>query len=425
MDKKQPRLDIEYRIVGLAMFMRNSTNHAAAKKILPYGQQWISDEDIDEVLKTLKSDFITQGPKVSEFENKVANYVGAKYAVAVSSGTAALHAACFAAGLSKGDEVITSPLTFVASSNCVLYVGGEPVFADIELDTYTIDTTEIKKSITSKTKAIIPVDFAGHPCELDEMMGIAEKNNLCVIEDAAHALGAEYKGKKIGNVADMTILSFHPAKHITTGEGGMVVTNNEKFYQKLLLFRSHGITKDSNRFVNTDMAFSINQKTKKVEVNPWYYEMQELGYNYRMTDLQCALGIAQLKKLDRFIERRRWIVSRYNEAFKKLKNVIVPIEKDGMKSSYHLYIIRIDFKKVGKSRAQVMNELKESGIGTQVHYIPVHLQPYYRSRFGYTDGDFPNALTFYQQALSLPLYPKMTDSDVENVINVVTTLVGL
>jgi UDP-4-amino-4,6-dideoxy-N-acetyl-beta-L-altrosamine transaminase len=404
--------------------MGNSKNRAITKKILPYGQQWISDEDVNEVLKTLKSDFITQGPKVSEFENKVANYVGAKYAVAVSSGTAALHAACFAAGISGGDEVITSPLTFVASSNSVLYVGGKPVFADIELDTYTIDTTEIKKNITSKTKAIIPVDFAGHPCELDKIMRIAKKNNLCVIEDAAHALGARYNGKIIGSIADMTILSFHPVKHITTGEGGMVMTNNEKFYQKLLLFRTHGITKDSNKFVNKDLAFAPNPKTKKVEVNPWYYEMQELGYNYRMTDFQCALGIAQLEKLDRFIERRRWIVSRYNAAFKKLKNVIVPIEKDGVKSSYHLYVVRIYFKNIGKSRAQVMNELKESGVGSQVHYIPVHLQPYYRSRFGYVDSDFPNTMIFYQQALSLPLYPKMTDNDVENVINAVTNLVG-
>lgn len=404
--------------------MEKSTNRTTAKKILPYGQQWISDDDVDEVLRTLKSDFITQGPKVSEFERLVANYVGAKYAVAVSSGTAALHAACFAAGISKGDEAITSPMTFVASSNCVLYVGGKPVFADIELDTYTIDTAEIKKNITTKTKAIIPVDFAGHPCELDEIMRIAKKNNLCVIEDAAHALGAEYKGKKIGSITDMTILSFHPVKHITTGEGGMVVTNNEKFYQKLLLFRTHGITKDSNRFINKDLAFSLNPKTKKIEVNPWYYEMQELGYNYRMTDFQCALGITQLKKLDRFIERRRWIVSQYNAAFKKLKNIIVPIEKDGAKSSYHLYVIRIDFRNIGKSRAQVMSELKERGVGSQVHYIPVHLQPYYRSRFGYVDSDFPDTMTFYQQALSLPLYPKMTDNDVENVINAVTTSVG-
>ena len=266
-------------------------------KYIPYAKQWILDDDVDIVADSLRSDYLTQGSKVLEFENKTARYCGTKYAVAMSSGTAALHAAAFVAGIKHGDEVITSPITFVASANCVLYCGGKPVFADIEEDTINIDPNEITKKITTKTKAIIPVHFAGHPCDLEEIHDIAKKHNLIIIEDACHALGAEYNDSKIGacKYSDMTVLSFHAVKHITTGEGGMILTNNENYYKRLLMFRTHGITRDPNKIINSDEG-------------DWYYEMQFLGFNYRITDFQCALGISQLQKFDTFLKRRKEIV---------------------------------------------------------------------------------------------------------------------
>ena len=264
---------------------------------IPYGRQWIEKDDIDAVVDVLKSDYVTTGPAVEQFEKTVAKYVGAKYAVAIANGTAALHAACYAAGIGPGDEVITTPITFAASANCALYCGATPVFADIEEDTYNIDPKEIEKKITEKTKAIVAVHFTGQPCKMDEIHAIAKKHKLIVIEDAAHALGADYKGKRVGSMSDMTTFSFHPVKHITTGEGGMIVTNSKKLYDKLILFRSHGITRDA----------------KKLEKNEggWYYEQQDLGYNYRITDIQCAIGTSQMKKLDKFVERRRAIAKRY------------------------------------------------------------------------------------------------------------------
>ncbi len=268
---------------------------------LPYGRQWIEDDDIEAVVKILKSDFLTTGPAILEFEEAVANYVGAKYAVSFSNGTAALHGACFAAGIQEGDEVITTPMTFAASANCVLYQGGTPVFADIDDSTYNIDPKQIEEKITSKTKAIIPVHFTGQPAELDEIHRLAQEHNLVVIEDAAHALGASYKKKRIGGLSDMTMFSFHPVKHITSGEGGVITTNDDVYYQKLLQFRSHGIIKD--------------QQLMTEPHGPWYYEMQSLGFNYRMTDIQAALGANQLKKIDRFLSRRKHYVSLYNEAF--------------------------------------------------------------------------------------------------------------
>lgn len=379
--------------------------------MIPYSRQHIDEEDIKAVVEVLRSDWITQGPKIAEFEKKVADYCGSKYAVAVNSGTAALHLACLAAGVSPGDEVITSPITFVASANCALYVGAKPVFADIRPDTYCIDPAEIEKRITGKTKAIIPVDFAGHPCKMDDINKIAKDKGIVVIEDAAHSLGAEYKGKKVGSLADMTTFSFHPVKHITTGEGGMIVTDNKEYYERLLLLRSHGITRDSALFTSSNSRSTA----------PWYYEMQELGFNYRMADFQCALGISQLAKLDTFIKRRREIAAAYNEAFREMGNVISPVEMPNCKSSYHLYPIQI----ANRERDIIFNSLREKGIGVNVHYIPVHLQPYYRKKFGYGKGDFPKAESYFARCVSLPIHQGMTDEEMEYVRTTVSKRIGL
>jgi perosamine synthetase len=359
---------------------------------IPYGKQWIEEDDVEAVVEVLRSDWLTQGPKVEEFEKAVAEYCGAQYAVAVSSGTAALHAAYHVAGIGEGDEVITTPLTFSATVNGVVYNGGTPVLCDIEAETLNIDPAEITKKITPKTKAIAPVDFAGHPCEYEEILKIAQEHNLLVIEDAAHALGAMYKGEKVGGIADMTIFSFHPVKAITTGEGGMVLTNNKDFYEKLKTFRHHGIV-------------------KKPEQGGWYYEIKDLGYNYRLTDIHSALGLSQLKKLDRFVNRRREIVAQYNKAFEGLDEVVVPSEKEYVRSAYHIYIIQVQ-----ANRRKVFDALQEEGIGAQVHYVPVHYHPYYQKKFGYKKGNFPVTEAYYENALTLPLFPKMTDSEVEKVI---------
>jgi len=383
-------------------------------KYLPYGHQWLDEDDIEAVVQVLRSDWITQGSKIKEFEKAVAEYVGAKYAVAVSSGTAALHAACFAAGISKGDEVITTPITFVASSNCILYMGGKPVFADIKEDTYNIDPEEIEKKITNKTKAIIPVDFAGQTANLNEIHKIAQKHNLTVIEDASHALGAHYKINnkwiKIGSClhSDMAIFSFHPVKPITTGEGGMVVTNNTEYYEKLLMFRAHGITKDPDKFTNEKIR----------NAPPWYYEMQELGYNYRITDFQCALGISQLRKLDGFIKRRREIVKKYNESFKSVEEIITPYEKPDVKSAWHIYVIRLKLDKLRATRKEIFEALRAENISVQVHYIPVYYHPYYQ-KLGYKKGLCPKAEKYYEESITLPIFPAMKDQDVNDVIQTV------
>lgn len=372
-------------------------------EIIPYGHHWIDKNDINEVVKVLKSDWITQGLKVKEFENALCKYTGAKYTVVVSSGTAALHIACLAAGIKPGDEVITSSITFAASANCISYCGGTPVFADIQEDTVNIDPEEIKKKINQKTKAIIPVHFAGHPCNLEELKEIVKKHNLLLIEDAAHALGAEYKSSKIGSCkySDMTIFSFHPVKHVTTGEGGAVLTNREDLYERLLLLRNHGITKDKKKMEHCNGS--------------WYYEMQELGFNYRLTDFQCALGISQLRKLEKFLSRRREIVNIYNKELSKVGEVILPVEKPYIKSSWHIYYIRL---KDSSRRKTVFEKLRKYNVGVQVHYIPVHLQPYYRKNFGYKVGDYPKAEEYYKSTITLPLYPKMTDSEIKYVVDI-------
>ena len=367
---------------------------------IPYGRQCIGEDDIQAVVDILKSDYLTTGPSIEEFERIVAEYVRVKYAVAVTNGTAALHAACFAAGIKPGDEVITSPITFAASANCVLYCGGTPVFADIDKRTYNIDPRDIRRKIASRTKAIIAVHLAGQPCDMDEIHKIADENHLIVIEDGAHALGSVYKGKKIGGLSDLTTFSFHPVKPITTGEGGMITTNDEALYQKLLLFRSHGITRDASLL-------------KEAE-GPWYYEQQCLGYNYRITDFQCALGISQMRKLDCFLERRRRLVRRYEEALKGCTNVITPYQMEGTDSGWHLYIIQV----LNHDRKEVFEKLREQGIGVNVHYIPVYKHPYYQEN-GYGSVHCENAEHLYENMLSLPLYPLLTDEQQEFVIQAV------
>lgn len=431
---------------------------------IPYGHQSINEEDIQAVIEVLKSDFLTTGPKVQEFEQKVAAYTGARYAVAVANGTAALHAACYAAGISEGDEVITSPITFAASANCVFYCKARPVFADIDPQTYNIDPDDVERKITNRTKAMIPVDFGGQPCDLDRIFELAKKYNLMVIEDAAHALGASYKGKKIGSISDMTIFSFHPVKHITTGEGGMVMTNDEELYQKLKLFRTHGITREEKYFLHgkewkmgeqkaenekTRNQEVGNQKTEKQKTvqkqdtgnsgakkdqtaetkmeywqrNPedyegsWYYEQVELGYNYRISDIQCALGISQMDRLEQFVERRRTLAEQYHKAFSDCKDIITPKQKKGADSSWHLYPIQI----LHHGRREIFEKLREAGIGVNVHYIPVYTFPYYQ-RNGYQNVYCKNAEELYKHLISLPLYPDLTDEQQAYVIDTLKDL---
>lgn len=371
-------------------------------KNIPYGRQWIEDDDIEAVVRVLRGDYLTTGPKIKEFEEKLANYTGAKYAVAVSNGTAALHAACFSAGIKEGDEVITTPITFAASANCVLYMGAKPVFADIDPKTYNINPEDIKAKVTDKTKAIIPVHFTGQPCDMDEIFKIAKQYNLSVIEDGAHALGAEYKGRRVGSMGDMTTFSFHPVKHITTGEGGAITTNSESIYKKLLLFRTHGITRDSNDLLNNDGS--------------WYYEQQYLGFNYRITDIQAALGLSQLAKSERFLKLRREYVRQYNEAFRDINEISIPFELEGTNSSWHLYIIKLNMENINCDRKQIFEELQSRNIGVNVHYIPVYYHPYYM-QLGYKKGICPCAEALYETIITLPLFPKMEKEDVQYVIS--------
>ena len=368
--------------------------------MIPYGKQQIDSEDIKSVEEVLNSDFLTTGPKIKEFEEKICEFVGCKYAVAVNSGTSALHIACLAAGLKKGDELITSPITFAASANCALYCNAKPVFVDVNKQGL-IDEDQIEDKITKKTKIIIPVHYTGLPCEIDKIRKIANENNLIIIEDACHALGAKYKDSKIGDCkySDMTIFSFHPVKHITTGEGGMITTNSKELYEKLLILRTHGISKEK-------------LSTEKRESESWYYEMLSLGYNYRITDIQCALGINQLRKINKFITKRRSLVERYNQAFKNNKNIETIREGEDKFNPYHLYVIKLGNEKI---RKELFNYLKEKEIFCQIHYIPVYWHPYYE-KLGYKKGICPNAEGFYKKILSLPLYPELSFSQQDFVI---------
>jgi len=369
--------------------------------LLPYGQQSIDESDIAAVVEVLRSDWLTTGPKVGEFEEAVAAFVGAKYAVSFSSGTAALHGAAFAAGLQAGDEAITTPLTFAATANCVLYQGATPVFADVEPDRLNIDPEQVASRISPRTKAILPVDYAGHPAELGEILRLADRNGLVVIEDACHALGAQYKGRRVGSLAHMTVFSFHPVKHVTTGEGGMVTTDSPRYADTLRKFRNHGIDCDARA---------------RHAKGQWHYEMVLLGFNYRLSDIACALGIQQLNKLGANLARRRKIAARYNAAFRYMPALRIPAVQHECSPAWHLYAVRLELEELSSTRDQVFQALRAENIGVNVHYIPVHLHPYYHDRFGCKGGEFQVAESAYERLMSLPLFPGMSDRDVEDVI---------
>ena len=377
---------------------------------LYYGHQYLDEKDVQAVVEVLHSDYLTCGPKITELEQKLCELTGAKYAVVCSNDTAALHIACMAAGVSAGDEVITTPITFLASANCALYCEAKPVFADIDEETYNIDPKEIEKALTPKTKAVVAVDYTGQVVDLDAIMETCHKQNVVVIEDAAHSIGTLYKGRPVGSIADMTTFSFHPVKTVTAGEGGAVLTDNEEYYKKLLLYRSHGMTRDQA------------QMTKESE-GGWYYQMIDLGYNYRMTDMQAALLISQLEKLPMFSKRRKEIVARYNEAFSQIPELTVQQELEGSDTTRHLYILRIKPEKLSIDRREFFDALAAENIMCNVHYIPIYLQPYYQE-MGYPKGLCPKAEKLYSEMMSLPLYYAMTDQDVEDVITAVQKIVA-
>jgi len=420
------------------------------RSIIPYGRQCIDEDDIQAVVEVLRSDWLTTGPKVAQFEEAVAQFVGAKYAVAVSSGTAALHAAMYAIGIGPGDEVILPPMTFVATANSVVFQGGTPVFADVDPDTLLIDPDEVEGKITPQTKAIIAVDYAGQPCDYDALRDIADKHGLILIADACHALGAEYKGKRVGALTDFTVFSFHPVKHITTGEGGMITTDKPDLADRMRLFRNHGITRNPDKFTVHRSPFTTPQRTTdngQRTTSLCYYEMLDLGYNYRITDIQCALGISQLQKLPRFLERRRTIAALYDKALSDIPGIeplglradVLPAKQAALTSvlssisssscsmlhapcsmpsyhAYHLYVVKIDFKRLGIDRTMLFTSLREKGIAINVHYIPVYLHPFYRNKFNTGPGLCKAAEAAYEQIISLPMFPGMTNEDVEEVI---------
>jgi len=375
------------------------------KTPIGYGHQYIDDKDIEAVVSVLKSDYLTCGPEIEKFEKKLCEITGAKYAVAVSNGTAALHIACMAAGVSEGDEVITTPITFAASANCALYCGATPVFADIDPENYNIDPEEVIKKTTSKTKAIVAVSYTGQSVDFDRLLEHSKKNGIVLIEDGAHVIGTKYNGQPNGSIADMTTFSFHPVKTVTSGEGGAVTTNSKELYEKLLLYRSHGITRNKELM------------TKESE-GPWYYQMIDIGYNYRMTDIQAALVSSQLDKLPIFSARRKEIVEKYNEAFSKMDSLFVQKEIPESDTTRHLYILRIIPEKLKINRLEFFEALAAENIFCNVHYIPVYRLPYYE-KLGYPEGLCPKAEKLYSEMLTLPLFYSMTDEDVDSVIKAV------
>lgn len=390
------------------------------RKKIQYSMHWVDDNDIKAVTKVLKSNWLTMGNKIGEFEDALAQYADAKFGIAVSSGTAALHGCMFGLGIKPGDEVITSPMTFAATSNAVIYMGGKPVFADIYPETGNIDPNSIERKITKKTKAIIAVHYSGLPCDMDSIKTIADKYNLKVVEDAAHALGAEYtingKWHKVGSCShsDMTVFSFHPVKHITTGEGGMILLNDGALEKKTRWIRMHGISLDIRKRLKNDYH--------------WLYEMVDLGFNYRITDFQCALGISQLKKLNSFIKRRTQIAQKYYLAFQNMEEITVPSTYSASnnlgKNAWHLYVMQLNLEKLNGNREDIFFSLIAENINCQVHYIPVHYHPYYKTKFGYKKGDYPKAEAFYERIISIPLFPKMSDQDVNDVIRGVKKVIS-
>ena len=380
------------------------------EKPIYYGHQYIDDEDIEAVVNVLKSDYLTCGPKINELEKRICEVTGAKYAVAIANGTAALHVACLAAGIKEGDEVITTPITFAASANCTLYCGAKPVFADINPYTYNIDPDDIERKITQNTKAIVAVDFTGQAVEIERIKEICRKNNLIFIEDGAHSIGTKYNGKGVGSLADMTTFSFHPVKTITGGEGGAITTNSKELYEKLILFRAHGITRDLSKMENECHG-------------PWYYEQIDLGYNYRITDIQAALIISQLDKLDLFVKRRKEIVDKYNEAFSDMEEVIVQKEIIESDTARHLYIVQLDLERLNANRLDIFEALKAENVCCNVHYIPVYYFPYYE-KMGYKKGICPKAEKLYNNMFSIPLYYGMSDEDVKSVIEAIRKVIS-
>jgi perosamine synthetase len=370
----------------------------AAPQIIPYGHQWIDEDDIAAVTETLRSDWLTTGPAVERFERAVAEFTQARHAVAVSSGTAALHAAMYAIGVGTGDEVIVPPMTFAATANAVVFQGGTPVFADVDPGTLLLDPVQAEQKITARTKAIVAVDYAGQPCDYDALQRIARGYGVALIADACHALGATYQGRPAGSLADLTAFSFHPVKHITTGEGGMITSDDASLARRLRAFRNHGIQTDHRQ---------------RSESGAWFYEMTDLGYNYRISDIQCALGISQLDKLPRWIERRREIARGYDGAFAGMQAVRPLNVRTDVEHAWHLYVVELD-EKIDRDRA--FRAFRQEGVGVNVHYIPVHLHPYYRQRFDTGPGLCPCAEEAYGHIVSLPIFPRMTDQDVETVI---------
>lgn len=380
------------------------------EKKIGYGHQYIDDSDIQAVVNVLKSDFLTCGPKIEEAEKKLCKITGAEYAVLFANGTAALHAACFAAGISEGDEVITTPITFAASANCAFYCGGKPVFADIDPETYNIDIDNVEQHITEKTKAVVAVDFTGQAVEHKRLREICDKHHLTLIEDAAHSLGTKYNDIPVGSIADMTEFSFHPVKTCTAGEGGAVTTNDDNLYKKLVLFRTHGITR-------------VREWMEKPPEGDWYYQQVELGYNYRMTDMQAALLSSQLDKLEMFSRRRKELVKRYNIAFSKIPEITVQKEIPESDTVRHLYIIQLNLEMLKCNRKEFFDALQAEGVGVNVHYIPVYSFPYYQNN-GYKMGICPNAEKLYERMISIPLFYSMTDKDADKVVEAVRKVIG-
>lgn len=377
--------------------------------MIPYGRQWIDEEDIQAVVEVLRSDWLTTGPCVESFEKAFAEQAGAKYAVAVSSGTAALHAAMFALDIGPGDEVIVPAMTFAATANCVVFQGGTPIFADVEPDTLLIDPCDVEKKLTSKTKALIAVDYAGQPCDYEALQSITEQSGITLVDDACHALGASYRGTPVGAIARLSAFSFHPVKHITTGEGGMITTDNKEFSKCLRIFRNHGITTDHRQ---------------RDAQGSWFYEMVDLGYNYRITDFQCALGMSQLKKLPLWLEKRREIARKYDEYFFKIKGIEPLVVKKDVRHAYHLYVIRINKEETGLDRGIFFHKLRSQGINVNVHYVPLHMHPFYRNRFRIGRGLCPIAEKSYEEIVSLPMYPAMKDEDVAYVTETIHKIIN-